>query len=501
MRWRQCAGGDDLRALVKDISKTICISALVFITGFGFLLRSYKLGEQSLWIDEIYTLNGAQSVLKHGYPLLDSGSLYTNGPLVVYMTALSIKVFGLDPFSPVPERAVSAVAGTIAILFFAFFVHKIYKRKDAAIIAAFLFAFSFFEISWARQVRGYALCLAFLFLAFGLAWSFRNTRKKFVAFVAIASLGFAALSHYAALAFVPSIAVLLYEGFLLKKFPEIELTSLRARLFLIAAIFILIGILVGGTSGFAHLFLYFLSVPYVAAFLLGGAIAFAILWHKSDARPDALFLLLSILTSFALLALFSPSGEIRYVVFLLPFSMVLISGCIVHISNLACGRILRTRFLFSLALCVLLYGPFLDFYPHAYHELEPDTPQADFTQVAKIIRDTRSPHDVIVSAHPVFSKLYFGEKSYWLAIRIGVENKERFESGAKTDYYTDSPAVRTIRELGEILDRKHGFVIVDAPVILHADERLLAVTKHPKVSLAYYSPGNKAGDEIWVYRF
>lgn len=51
----------------------------IFIFWGGFL-RLHNLGVQSLWIDEGYTINAAQGVLDHGYPILDSGLSYRAHP-------------------------------------------------------------------------------------------------------------------------------------------------------------------------------------------------------------------------------------------------------------------------------------------------------------------------------------------------------------------------------------------------------------------------------------
>src|SRR3989338_5633022 len=77
---------------------------ILALIGYGLFLRVYGLGEQSLWIDEGYTINASQAILERGIPQLDSGKMYSGWMLSTYMTAGAMKVFGFDPFSPWSAR-------------------------------------------------------------------------------------------------------------------------------------------------------------------------------------------------------------------------------------------------------------------------------------------------------------------------------------------------------------------------------------------------------------
>ena len=130
---------------------------LIVIVLFGLFLRVYDLGEQSIWIDESYTINAALAVHENGVPLLDSGKYYWRGVLSTYLISFFL-LFGINEFN---ARIVSVLFGTLFIIG-GYFLGREFHSKRAGLIMSFLLAFSYWQIAWSRQARMY-IQLTFFF--------------------------------------------------------------------------------------------------------------------------------------------------------------------------------------------------------------------------------------------------------------------------------------------------------------------------------------------------
>ena len=137
--------------LVRFNRPTFYIIALLLLTIYGFVLRIYDLGYQSLWYDEGYSVNAALCMLERGLPILPSGYIYSKGILNTSLIASSIGLLGVSEFS---ARLPSILFGTLTIPL-AFFFTKRIADKRIALITAFLVTFSMLEIAWSREARMY----------------------------------------------------------------------------------------------------------------------------------------------------------------------------------------------------------------------------------------------------------------------------------------------------------------------------------------------------------
>ena len=96
----------------NPFKKDKTLPAVLILMILGFIIRIYSLSYQSLWIDEGFSLNAALSVLKHGIPLMDSGSYYLGTILHTYLLSLFILVFKNEIFA---GRLLSVLFGTLTI--------------------------------------------------------------------------------------------------------------------------------------------------------------------------------------------------------------------------------------------------------------------------------------------------------------------------------------------------------------------------------------------------
>ena len=139
--------------------KIFIFSLLFLIIAWGAYLRFYKIGEQSYWIDEGYTLNAVVSILAKGYPILDSNQIYNAAYLNTYLISGAVSLGG---FNPIAARSVAVVFG-VGIIFLVYLIGRKFFNRWVGLGAAFLTAFSYWEIAWSRQARMY-IQLQFFFL-------------------------------------------------------------------------------------------------------------------------------------------------------------------------------------------------------------------------------------------------------------------------------------------------------------------------------------------------
>ena len=76
--------------MLNKLKQDKTLIAVLILMLLGFIIRIYSLATQSLWIDKGFSLNAAISILKHGIPLMDSGSYYLGYLLHTYLLSLFV---------------------------------------------------------------------------------------------------------------------------------------------------------------------------------------------------------------------------------------------------------------------------------------------------------------------------------------------------------------------------------------------------------------------------
>jgi mannosyltransferase len=135
---------------------------LALITLMAAGLRFFKLGEWSLWIDEIFTINHAMS--HFSTPALILEHIPPGGnwiPLSVILTGQILHRWSINPFA---ARLVAATVGIITVPVLYFLVRKLFDVK-VALIAVLLLALSTWHIEWSQNARFYTSLLLFYTLA------------------------------------------------------------------------------------------------------------------------------------------------------------------------------------------------------------------------------------------------------------------------------------------------------------------------------------------------
>lgn len=133
----------------------IGLAAIILL---ALLLRVYTLGDESLWLDEVFSVNSANksitSIIEH-----ESSWTAVSPPFYYIILHFWMKLFGYSEFS---IRFPSVIFG-VASIYVIYRVGKLIYSEEVGIICAFLLSISFFHIRYSQEARFYAL-LTFLIL-------------------------------------------------------------------------------------------------------------------------------------------------------------------------------------------------------------------------------------------------------------------------------------------------------------------------------------------------
>ncbi len=162
---------DDLQ--VRDVvyARTAWINNIFLVLiGLGGILRLLAANTLTPHVDEGASLLAAHAVVERGFPILPSGTVYTQGALLSYLTAPFVWL-GLDDLSDLNAlRSVVVVAGTIAIYLAYRFASILTGDQRIGLVMAALVAFDPLSIQWSGHLRMYGLMQAITF-GLALAWT------------------------------------------------------------------------------------------------------------------------------------------------------------------------------------------------------------------------------------------------------------------------------------------------------------------------------------------
>lgn len=135
---------------------------LLLIIIVGSVLRFYHLDYQSVWLDEIHTLNEANP----NTPFFDLYDKIIGGeqmpPLYFYTVYFLFKIFG---YTAIVMRLYSAILGILAIISI-FLLGKELFNKNVGLISALFLSINYFHLFHSQEARPYAFFVLFSILAF-----------------------------------------------------------------------------------------------------------------------------------------------------------------------------------------------------------------------------------------------------------------------------------------------------------------------------------------------
>lgn len=192
--------------MINSVLKNKLYILLFIIVLLGGFLRFYKINEVpvSLYWDEVSSTYNAYSILETGkdefgnsFPLLFRAFEDYKTPANIYLTAIPVKLFGLNEFS---ARFTSAFLGTLTILITFALVKELIKKKDLgidssliAILTAFVLALSPWHINFSRT--GFEANVGLFFVILGAVFFFRFINLQRFKWIILSMLTFA-ISFY-----------------------------------------------------------------------------------------------------------------------------------------------------------------------------------------------------------------------------------------------------------------------------------------------------------------
>jgi hypothetical protein len=157
------------RAATSPATGWITLVFLVLI-GLGGILRLVAASTLTPHVDEGASLLAAHAVAERGFPILPSGTVYTQGATLSYLTAPFVWL-GLDQLSDLNAlRSVVVVFGTLAIYLAYRFASTVTGDFRIGLTIAALIAFDPLSIQWSGHLRMYGLMQAITF-GLALAWA------------------------------------------------------------------------------------------------------------------------------------------------------------------------------------------------------------------------------------------------------------------------------------------------------------------------------------------
>ena len=124
--------------------------ALFLIVLIGLGLRLYDLGSESLWRDEISSLQAAQLDLRQ---IVDNRAADFHPPFYYFVLHYWLKLFGSSEFA---ARLLSALCGIVSIVLICRIGTLLFSER-LGLLSALIFALAEFQVHYAQEVKGYAL--------------------------------------------------------------------------------------------------------------------------------------------------------------------------------------------------------------------------------------------------------------------------------------------------------------------------------------------------------
>ncbi len=159
---------------------------LIFIVAFS--LR-FSLEENSFWVDEFSTAEQAKIIMANGFNTFTQTNNYfeSNNILTHIITAFSFKILGVGVWQ---ARVLMMIIGSVVPIFIYLLSRKLFDTATA-ISGSLLYTFSYWQITWARQARGYVMqqlfILAVLYMYQQLLQKY--THLKLLLFIILVFLG------------------------------------------------------------------------------------------------------------------------------------------------------------------------------------------------------------------------------------------------------------------------------------------------------------------------
>ncbi|WP_164997861.1 glycosyltransferase family 39 protein [Methanolobus psychrotolerans] len=320
---------------------------LFFITLIGMILRFYRLGAESIWLDEGTSIQMAKQSL---YTIIFDNKDFAHPPLFYSILHFVIMYSDSEFFVRLP----SAIFGTLSIPLIYLLGSSFFSKREG-LISSFLMAISVMQINYSQEGRSYALMMLLALLTIYLFISAYkdNNRTKWI--ISAISGTLLVYSHFFGFFVIGAIGIF----YILDNFDFVSLRfnpKSTDKMFMISAVsFVLLSLpmilWVLGELGYAtghktwgmaqegffyNIFISFSNYSKITMFmyipLMLAGLVFCLKDSKKWFSLIALWLFIPLVTGYFLAG--SMPFQPRYLLFIMPAFLLLISKAIVSIADI-----------------------------------------------------------------------------------------------------------------------------------------------------------------------
>ena len=468
-------------------TKQVLIAIALFC--LAFFLR-FSTQHVPFWVDEFSTAQQAKVVLDYRLETFSQSTYYfeANNILTHFITALSFSIFGVGEWQ---ARVPMMIIGSLVPVALFFFARK-YSGLASSMVATLLYTFSYWQIAWARQARGYVLQQVFVIL---LLWTYqellkRYSKSKVALFATLSVLGVVTHTTFILVLFA------LMVHFVIIKWKELKTLILRFK-YLALVPLVLFGVLLftgqasaiisniqivlanpANNVAYYHSFLWREQTIITFLAFIGVLLLF---WKRRDFSQGLLLTLPVLMYLFFVSFLFHPYVS-RYLLPIFPL-FILLAG--IGISGIAKLISEKYSLIFSVGLVffIILNGDKFSYKPRAFYSPNADMREVaviDYDQVYDLIQsrvDLSEGETAVIDTWPDRQKWYLGNsQDYYYAFRWGqnegmsngLPKETPFvlnDEGEKYIPGTGKPSIKLIAELSDLekalAKYPRGFIFID----------------------------------------
>jgi len=439
---------DRVSSVLKNIEEKPAYqyAALAAIFLLSTVLRFYKLGEWSMWIDEIYTINRAQIHFSDPVRVLQNLPSTLWLPLSVIFTNISLHTFGVTEWS---ARLSSALIGIFSIPILYFPIRKI-LGVGTALVFALLLALAPWHLFWSQNARFYSsIMLLYAIAAFLFYLAIERDRPQY--FVPFYILFYFAASERLIAGFLLPVLFVYLACLWIFRFERPRGLTKRNLILFLVPIFLMIAYevvryLFSGSSTVTFFisdfgekqvedpFRLLIAIIYNISFPIFALGLFASLYLLLKKDRLGLFLLLSALLPILMLMvmnLFAFTKD-RYIFTTLTFWLLLAAIAIWELVKQTNGM---GKFL-ALGLLVVLMADAAG--KNVQYYLVDNGNRRDWRAAFQVIKDRSTPEDAVVAWWPEFSPFYLGRE---ILPTDEISPNDVLESGQRYWFVIDSETV------------------------------------------------------------
>ena len=154
-------------------------------------VRFFRLEEQSLWNDEMFSMDVAASAITAIQPKL--AAYYHHPPLFFYLAHFALQVFGHTAWA---LRCVAALSGSLTVGFVYLFASKLFGSR-AGVASGFFSLVATFHLAYSQEGRPYALAaLLCLLNLFFFVLILQEQKKRWIVSYGLSSLALLYTHHW-----------------------------------------------------------------------------------------------------------------------------------------------------------------------------------------------------------------------------------------------------------------------------------------------------------------